>query len=329
MSNPDENLLGYKEAAQFWNLPSLFTDLAEQKGKSLSDTEKELLCYLLLGNAPKDIAEKRGGRERSVSVELSKKLYPLLKKLLGIEREEEKSQAVDRGKIIGDLMQRGYLKNTIEIVKDDSNEKTLDIADALLWKINKQLRSQTPQRIKQTDYNIIDIQEMTASIVEGSLKITGSWKGQFRDGPLNPGLKLLLRQILPKDIYSGGDYINWIDVDGEFYTAFDLRWDAEDGQFKLEKRSVELSKYNCSKSRVLESLAQVFPDIAIRFSEPLTAFNPLESVEINQLFTDCCRKMFLDTSTIKFQEYSWFKVQGLSIKNTQLIVTMFKEEQEN
>jgi hypothetical protein len=324
MSNPDENLLGYQEAVQFWNLDKLFQDLDQIKGKSLSDTEKEFLCYLLLGNTPKDIAEKRGGKERSVSVELSKKLYPLLKKLLDIEQEGEKSQSIDRGQIIGSLMQRGYLKNTIEIIKSASNEKILDIANDFRWKINEKLRSQTPQRIKQTDYNIIDIQKMTASIVDGSLQITGSWRGQFRDGPLNPGLKLLLRQILPKDIYSGGEYINWIDVDGEFYTTFDLRWDAESGQLKLEKRSVEFSKYNCSKSRVLESLAQVFPDIAIRFSEPLAAFNPLESVDTNQIFTDCCRP-FLQEKSKKSQDIIWFQVKGLSINNTQLIVTMFKE----
>jgi hypothetical protein len=63
MDNLNQELKGYIEASQNWNLEQLFTDLAEIKGKGkskgLTHTEKELICLLLIGSSPDTIAAKR------------------------------------------------------------------------------------------------------------------------------------------------------------------------------------------------------------------------------------------------------------------------------
>ncbi|WP_413162920.1 helix-turn-helix transcriptional regulator [Capilliphycus salinus ALCB114379] len=72
----------FKEAAQHWDLETLYTDLASAKGKRLTPVEKLHLRGLLCGYSPTEIAEKLGKNPKGVETDLCATLYRYVKSLL-------------------------------------------------------------------------------------------------------------------------------------------------------------------------------------------------------------------------------------------------------
>lgn len=72
----------FKEAAQHWDLDTLYTDLASAKGKRLTPVEKLHLRGLLCGYSPAEMAEKLGKNPKGVETDLCATLYRYVKSLL-------------------------------------------------------------------------------------------------------------------------------------------------------------------------------------------------------------------------------------------------------
>ena len=87
---PDDQV--FAEAAQYWNLPQLYRDLAIANGKELTSVQKKYLRGLLLGYSPQDIAREVFSTANSVRVTLSKDVYPAIKQLCNIDQELQGGQ---------------------------------------------------------------------------------------------------------------------------------------------------------------------------------------------------------------------------------------------
>ena len=85
MASIDEQ---FAQAANDWDLETLYTDLASAKGKRLTPVEKLHLRGLLCGHSPAEIAEKLGKSVKGVEVELCNTLYQYVKNLVG-KRDEK------------------------------------------------------------------------------------------------------------------------------------------------------------------------------------------------------------------------------------------------
>ncbi|MFE1746363.1 NB-ARC domain-containing protein [Coleofasciculus sp. H7-2] len=75
----------FTEAANNWNLEKLYVDLAEAKGKSLTQVEKKFLRGLLCGYSPAEIAVQvyQSRSSSAVRVYLSNGIYKYIEKMLG------------------------------------------------------------------------------------------------------------------------------------------------------------------------------------------------------------------------------------------------------
>jgi hypothetical protein len=85
MASTDEQ---FAQAANYWDLETLYTDLASAKGKRLTPVEKLHLRGLLCGHSPAEIAEQLGKSVKGVEVEFCNTLYPYVKNLVG-KRDEK------------------------------------------------------------------------------------------------------------------------------------------------------------------------------------------------------------------------------------------------
>jgi hypothetical protein len=85
MASIDEQ---FAQAANDWDLETLYTDLASAKGKRLTPVEKLHLRGLLCSHSPAEIAEKLGKSVKGVEVELCNTLYQYVKNLVG-KRDEK------------------------------------------------------------------------------------------------------------------------------------------------------------------------------------------------------------------------------------------------
>ncbi len=72
----------FAQAANHWDLDTLYTDLASAKGKRLTPTEKLHLRGLLCGYSPTEIAEKLGKNVKGVETDLCATLYRYVKSLV-------------------------------------------------------------------------------------------------------------------------------------------------------------------------------------------------------------------------------------------------------
>ena len=72
----------FNQAAQDWDLKTLYIDLASAKGKRLTPMEKLHLRGLLCGYSPSEIAEKLGKNPKGVETDLCATLYRYVKSLL-------------------------------------------------------------------------------------------------------------------------------------------------------------------------------------------------------------------------------------------------------
>lgn len=73
----------FMDAAIYWDLESLYADVALIKQLELTDWEKTCLRGLLCGCHPEAIASKIYWTASSLRVELSRRLYPYISTLVG------------------------------------------------------------------------------------------------------------------------------------------------------------------------------------------------------------------------------------------------------
>jgi hypothetical protein len=85
MARTDEE---FSQAAQDWDLETLYADLASAKGKRLTPTEKLHLRGLLCGHSPVEIADKLQKNPRGVETDLCATLYRYVKSLVSKNSEK-------------------------------------------------------------------------------------------------------------------------------------------------------------------------------------------------------------------------------------------------
>ncbi|MCL1468019.1 helix-turn-helix transcriptional regulator [Argonema galeatum] len=79
MASTDEQ---FTQAANHWDLETLYADLASVKGKRLTPVEKLHLRGLLCGHSPTEIAEKLGKNTKGVETDLCASIYRYVKSLV-------------------------------------------------------------------------------------------------------------------------------------------------------------------------------------------------------------------------------------------------------
>jgi len=72
----------FRQAEKSWDLTKLYKDLAQMKGKPLTEIEKLHLRGLLCGYSPAEIANKRGLKNRGIEANFCNTLYQYVKKLV-------------------------------------------------------------------------------------------------------------------------------------------------------------------------------------------------------------------------------------------------------
>ncbi|HBK22606.1 MAG TPA: helix-turn-helix domain containing protein [Planktothrix sp. UBA10369] len=78
----------FTQAANHWDLETLYIDLASTKGKRLTPVEKLHLRGLLSGYSPAEIADKLHKSVKGVESEMCTTLYPHIKSLVGKSNEK-------------------------------------------------------------------------------------------------------------------------------------------------------------------------------------------------------------------------------------------------
>jgi hypothetical protein len=78
----------FVQATNYWDLETLYTDIASAKGKRLTPVEKLHLRGLLCGYSPAEIAERLNKNVKGVEVDLSNTLYKYIKSL--VDKSDEK-----------------------------------------------------------------------------------------------------------------------------------------------------------------------------------------------------------------------------------------------
>jgi len=73
----------FNQAANHWDLKTLYADLAAVKGKPLTPVEKLHLRGLLCGNSPAEIAEKLQKNPKGVETDLCASIYKYVKGFVG------------------------------------------------------------------------------------------------------------------------------------------------------------------------------------------------------------------------------------------------------
>ncbi|MEH1779479.1 MAG: helix-turn-helix domain-containing protein [Nostoc sp.] len=78
----------FTQAANSWDLETLYSDLSSVKGKCLTPVEKRHLRGLLCGCSPAEIADKLGKNGKGVETDLCATVYRYVKSLL--DKSDEK-----------------------------------------------------------------------------------------------------------------------------------------------------------------------------------------------------------------------------------------------
>jgi hypothetical protein len=78
----------FAQDTNYWDLETLYTDIASAKGKRLTPVEKLHLRGLLCGYSPAEIAERLNKNVKGVEVDLSNTLYKYVKNL--VDKSDEK-----------------------------------------------------------------------------------------------------------------------------------------------------------------------------------------------------------------------------------------------
>jgi|GEM_PF-2495565 len=102
----------FSEAAALWNLTQLYEDLRKVRGKKIQDGVQPFLKGVLCRCSPAEIAEQLGYSNRTVSVALSRGVYPYVKDLCQVP-EDQKISWNDIPKL---LEKAGYLKTVTTLL---------------------------------------------------------------------------------------------------------------------------------------------------------------------------------------------------------------------
>ena len=102
----------FSEAAERWNLTQLYEDLRKVRGKRIQDGVQPFLKGVLCRCSPAEIAERLGYSNRTVSVALSRGVYPYVKDLCKVP-ENQKISWIDIPKL---LEKAGYLKTVTTLL---------------------------------------------------------------------------------------------------------------------------------------------------------------------------------------------------------------------
>jgi hypothetical protein len=107
---PSSNEL-FMQAANNWDLETLYSDLSSVKGKRLTPVEKRHLRGLLCGFSPVEMAEKLGKNGKGVETDLCATVYRYVKSLL--DKSDEK---LENWRNISEwLDDAGYKNNVIQV----------------------------------------------------------------------------------------------------------------------------------------------------------------------------------------------------------------------
>ncbi|MBW4563821.1 MAG: helix-turn-helix domain-containing protein [Mojavia pulchra JT2-VF2] len=98
----------FTQAAKYWDLETLYTDISSAKGKRLTPVEKLHLRGLLCGYSPAEIAEKLNKNIKGVEVDLCNTLYKYVKNL--VDKSDEK---VENWRNITEWLEEAGYKNQI------------------------------------------------------------------------------------------------------------------------------------------------------------------------------------------------------------------------
>ncbi|MEH2383754.1 MAG: helix-turn-helix domain-containing protein [Nostoc sp.] len=112
----------FTQAANSWDLETLYSDLSSVKGKRLTPVEKRHLRGLLCGFSPAEIAEKLGKNGKGVETDLCATVYRYVKSLL--DKSDEK---LENWRNISEwLDDAGYKNQSIKVPGLDlSPDKTI------------------------------------------------------------------------------------------------------------------------------------------------------------------------------------------------------------
>jgi hypothetical protein len=112
MASTEEQFL---QAANYWDLETLYGDLASAKGKRLTPVEKRHLRGLLCGFSPAEIAEKLGKNGKGVETDLYATIYRYVKSLL--DKCDEK---IENWRNIGEwLDDAGYKNQSVKVAVEN------------------------------------------------------------------------------------------------------------------------------------------------------------------------------------------------------------------
>ena len=104
----------FADAAQEWDLETLYEDLASAKGKHLTPVEKIHLRGLLCGHSPAEIAEKLSKQANGVETDLSATIYRYVKELTGTGDDK-----LESWRRVAELLENsGYKVSSIAQLRD-------------------------------------------------------------------------------------------------------------------------------------------------------------------------------------------------------------------
>lgn len=106
--------LPFADAAEQWDLETLYEDLASAKGKHLTPIEKIHLRGLLCGHSPAEIAETLNKQTNGVETDLSATIYRYVKELTGTGDEKLESWR----KVAEFLENAGYKVSSLAQLRD-------------------------------------------------------------------------------------------------------------------------------------------------------------------------------------------------------------------
>ncbi|BAZ16237.1 hypothetical protein NIES4071_81120 [Calothrix sp. NIES-4071] len=110
------------QAANQWDLETLYIDLASAKGKRLTPVEKLHLRGLLCGYSPVEIAEKLNKSARGVGVDLCKTLYVYVKNLV-----DKSDESIENWRDVTEWLEEAGYKTQVSFEADNSDSVSLKV----------------------------------------------------------------------------------------------------------------------------------------------------------------------------------------------------------
>lgn len=113
----------FAQAAKYWDLETLYTDLASAKGKRLTPIEKLHLRGLLCGYSPSEIAERLNKNVKGVEVDLCNTLYKYVKNL--VDKCDEK---IENWRNISEWLEEAGYKSQLYIESESGDGVSIKLS---------------------------------------------------------------------------------------------------------------------------------------------------------------------------------------------------------